>query len=77
MENSQIWNHKIVMTSMVLVVIGALILGIIGLNANYSACIGSSTFSVGLKRLIYIIIGLAAIYLIAYYGLGKQKSMIM
>lgn len=60
------WETRLVIISIILVLIGGINWGIIGLfNKNVIAALNIATFnSMWLERTIYILIGVAAIYLI-------------
>lgn len=60
------WESKLMIVSVVLIIIGSITWGIIGLfNKNVIAALNMATFnSIWLERTIYILIGVAAVYLI-------------
>lgn len=60
------WESKLVIISLILVIIGGINWGIIGLfNNNLVTSLNNATFrSVWLERTIYVLIGVAAVYLI-------------
>lgn len=68
------WTNKLLIISIILVIVGALNLGWIGLTSNdlvsslNNATFGSNT----LQRIIYVLIGLAGIYLLFHIGMAKK-----
>lgn len=60
------WESKLLIISLILVIIGGINWGVIGLfNKNVIGALNSATFnSIWLEKTIYILIGVAAIYLI-------------
>lgn len=59
------WEYILVITSIVLVIIGGIDWGVIGLfNNNLINSLNKATFnSVWLEKIIYVLIGVAAVYL--------------
>ncbi|XWV26808.1 hypothetical protein QJ857_gp0243 [Tupanvirus soda lake] len=71
MALSAVWVNRLIIISLVLVIIGALNWGWIGLTSNnLVASINNATFrNEWFERLIYILVGLAGIYLLINWGL--------
>lgn len=70
-----VWANKLLIISVVLVIIGALNWGWVGLtNGNIVTSINNATFrSETLERIIYILIGIAGIYLLVNATMMKKK----
>nr|WBF70392.1 hypothetical protein [Megavirus caiporensis] len=64
------WSNKLLIVSVILVVIGALNWGWIGITSNnLVASLNNATFrSETLERIIYILVGLAGLYLLFNIG---------
>jgi len=68
------WGSKLVIIAVVLVIIGALNWGFVGLfNNNIVNSLNMATFNIQwLERLIYILVGVSAVYLIYVHFSGNN-----
>ena len=64
------WGNKLLIVSIILVIIGALNWGLIGIaNTNVVSSLNNVTFrSETFERIIYVLIGLAGLYLLFNIG---------
>ena len=70
---NSLWTNKLLIISVILVIIGALNWGWVGLTSNnLVASLNNATFrSQTIERFVYILIGLAGLYLLFNVGLFK------
>lgn len=70
MTLSAVWVSRLIIISLILVIIGALNWGWFGITSNnFVTSFNNVTFrSEWLERLVYILIGLAGIYLLISWG---------
>ena len=68
------WTNKLMIVSIILVIIGALNWGWVGLTSNnLVSSINNATFkNEGIERFIYVLIGLAGLYLLFNIGLLQK-----